>query len=44
VSASRISKLIGGIGTAFGLMMGVTGSAAVILYFSIISLIKAVGI
>jgi len=44
ISASRISKLIGGIGTAFGLMMGVTGSTAVILYFSIISLIKAVGI
>jgi len=43
VSGQRISKLIGGIGTAFGLMMGVTGSTAVILYFSIISLIKAVG-
>jgi len=44
VSVSSISKLISGIGTAFGLMMGVTGSAAVILYFSIISMIKAVGI
>lgn len=44
VSGQRIGKLIGGIGTAFGLMMGVTGSTAVILYFSIISLIKAVAV
>ncbi len=44
VSGGRISKLIGGIGTAFGIMMGLTGSMAVLLYFSIISLIQAVGV
>lgn len=44
VSGGRISKLISGIGTAFGIMMGLTGSMAVLLYFSIISLIQAVGV
>lgn len=43
ISGGRISKLIGGIGTAFGIMIGLTGSVAVLLYFSIIALIKAVG-
>jgi stage III sporulation protein AE len=44
VSGGRIAKLISGIGTAFGIMMGLTGSMAVLLYFSIISLLKAVGV
>ncbi len=43
VSGGRMAKLISGIGTAFGIMMGLTGSMAVLLYFSIISLVKAVG-
>ncbi len=42
LAGGRIAKLIGGIGTAFGMMLGVTGSTVVLLYFSIVSLIKAV--
>lgn len=42
LAGGRIAKLIGGIGTAFGMMLGVTGSTVVLMYFSIISLIKAV--
>lgn len=43
IAGGRMAKLIGGLGTAFGMMLGVTGSTAIIMYFSIISLIKAVG-
>lgn len=38
----RISALIDGIGTACGMMLGLTGCAAVMLFLSIISSIKAV--
>lgn len=41
-SSGRIAKLASSIGTAFGMMTGVTGAAAVMLYFSMISMIKAV--
>lgn len=40
VSGNRISRLIGGIANAFGLVMGMTGASALMLFFSLISLIK----
>lgn len=39
----RLSKLISGIGSAFGIVMGLTGSCALMLLFSIISIVKAAG-
>jgi len=38
----RFSKLIDGIGTAFGMMMAMTGTGAFMLFISLISLIRAV--
>ncbi len=42
IADGRISKLISGIGTAFGMVMGLTGACAVMLFFSIISMISVV--
>lgn len=42
IAGGRISKLIGSIGTAFGMTLGVVGASAIMLYISIISVIKAV--
>ncbi|NLO47102.1 MAG: stage III sporulation protein AE [Clostridiales bacterium] len=42
VSGSKISKLVSGIGTAFGLTMSLTGACALMLFFSLISMIKVV--
>lgn len=39
---NRFSSLIDGIGTAFGLMIAMTGTGALILFISLISFIKAV--
>ena len=39
----RLAELIGGIGTAFGLIFGMTGSCALLLLISIISGISGVG-
>ena len=40
--AGRISELIGGIGSACGMMLGLTGCGGIMLFLSIISSIKAV--
>lgn len=40
----RLSELIGGIGTAFGLIFGMTGACAMLLLISIISGISGVGV
>lgn len=42
ISGARISKLVSGIGTAFGLVMSLTGACALMLFFSIISMLKVV--
>lgn len=39
---SRLSNLTGAIGTAFGLILAVSGTAAILLFVSILSLLKAV--
>lgn len=38
----RLSALIGGIGTAFGMVLGLVGSAALMLFFALIAGMKAV--
>lgn len=42
ISGARISKLVSSIGTAFGLVMSLTGACALMLFFSIISMLKVV--
>lgn len=42
VADARISKLLGAIGTAFGMILGLVGSAAVMLFVSVILFMKAV--
>ena len=42
VSGKRISDLIGGIGTAFGMVLGLVGAGALMLFFSVISSVRAV--
>jgi stage III sporulation protein AE len=42
IADKRIGKLIDAVGTAFGLTMGVVGVAAMMLYISIISVIRVV--
>lgn len=42
VSGKRISNLIGGIGTAFGMVLGLVGAGALMLFFSVISSVRAV--
>lgn len=42
VADSRITKLLGTIGTAFGMILGLVGSAAVMLFVSVIISMKAV--
>ena len=42
VADSSISKLLGTIGTAFGMVLGLVGSAAVMLFVSVIISMKAV--
>ena len=39
----RLSGLISGMGTAFGIVLAIVGTGAILLFFSIISCIKAVG-
>jgi len=39
----RLSELIGGIGTAFGLIFGMTGACALLMLISIISAVSGVG-
>ncbi len=43
VADSRIAKLVGAVGTAFGMMLGLVGASALMLFISIISVIKFVG-
>ena len=42
VGAPGICKLIDGLGSAFGLVLGMTGACAVLLLVSVLSLIAAV--
>jgi len=42
VADGRIAKLTGTLGTAFGILLGTVGTAAVMLFISIISFMKAV--
>lgn len=42
LAGERITKLIDGIGGAFGLILGMTGSAALVLFISLISAISGV--
>jgi len=42
VADGRIAKLIGAVGTAYGLTLGTVGAAAVMLFISVISSVKAV--
>lgn len=43
-SAPRITGLIGGLGTAFGMLLAVIGCSGIFLFFSITSCIKAVNV
>lgn len=43
IADARITKLVGAIGTAFGMMLGLVGASALMLFISIISVIKVVG-
>jgi len=38
----RIGGLIGNLGTAFGMVMGLTGAGMIMLFFSIISMMRIV--
>ena len=42
VADTRISKLLGTVGTAFGMILGLVGSAAAMLFISVILFMKAV--
>ncbi len=42
VSDGRIAKLVGAVGTAFGMMLGLVGASAMMLFISIISVVKFV--
>jgi len=42
VTDQRIGGLIGNLGTAFGMIMGLTGAGAMMLFFSIISMMRVV--
>ena len=42
VASSKLSKLMDRIGGAFGMILGMTGSCALILLFSIVSAVSAV--
>ena len=42
VASSQLSRLMDQIGGAFGLMLGMTGSCALILLFSLVSAVSAV--
>ena len=42
IGGERLAKLIGNIGTAMGMLMGLCGAMAVMLYITIISMMKAV--
>ena len=44
IAGGRISKLVASIGTAFGIILGLVGMCAVMLFISTISTIKAVGL
>lgn len=42
IADARISKFVGAVGTAFGMTLGLSGAAAMMLFFSVISVLKAV--
>lgn len=41
---SRITELIGGLGTAFGMMLAILGCSGIFVFFSIMSCVKAVSV
>lgn len=43
ITSSSLSKLVGDLGSAFGMVMGMVGAGAIMMFFSILSLIKVVG-
>lgn len=44
ISDSSLSRLVGSISSAFGMVMGLVGAGAMMMFFGILSLIKAVAI
>ncbi len=44
ISDNRIAKLVGAVGSAFGMMLGLVGASALMLFISIISVVKFVNI
>jgi len=42
ITDKRISTLISNLGSAFGMIMGLTGAGGIMIFFSIFSIIKAV--
>ena len=44
MEGTRVSFLVGALTVVFGLVLGVTGACAAMLYISIISAVKAVGV
>ena len=43
VCSGSMAKLIDAVGTACGMILGLVGSQALMLYISVISMLKAVG-
>jgi len=43
ISGERISKMIDGIGSVYGMILGIVGIGGVFIFFGVISLIKVVG-
>lgn len=43
ITSSSLSRLVGDLGSAFGMVMGMVGAGAIMMFFSILSLIKVVG-
>jgi stage III sporulation protein AE len=42
--SGRLSELVGGIGTAYGMLLGLIGCGGIMLFLSVISSVKAVGL
>lgn len=43
ITSDTLSKLVGDLGAAFGMVMGMVGAGTIMMFFSILSLIKVVG-
>ena len=42
--SGRLSELVGGIGTAYGMLLGLVDCGGIMLFLSVISSVKAVGL